>query len=195
MTNQGVAVGRSWEMAHRGVRLGLLVVGSAMVINLLLLPVSIDTTAGATSVSIHMPQETSALEFVGLVLTVPAGWLLGLFVGPAIHWVIYARSPWKQADDHYKRGVKAYEAERLDEAIVEFSKALDLSGGEGKSMKWDAHAYAYRAGAYALLEDIGRAVSDLQKARSLNRDPDLKAHVESQLQELREEISHSALEV
>lgn len=105
-----------------------------------------------------------------------------------------------KADDHYKRGVKAYEAERLDEAIAEFSKALDHSGGEGRSMKWDAHAYAYRAGAYAVLEDIGSAVSDLEKARSLiaawttsamTRDPDLKAHVESQLQELREEIDHA----
>ena len=104
-----------------------------------------------------------------------------------------------KADDHYKRGVKAYEAERVDEAIAEFSKALDLSGGEGQLMKWDAHAYAFRAGAYAVLEDIGRAVSDLEKARSLMaawttsamiRDPNLKAHVDSQLQELQEEISH-----
>ena len=192
MTNQSVAVGRSWELAHRGVRVGLLVVGSAVAINLLLSMVSVGTTAGATSVSIHMPLENMT---VGHALTNPAGWLLGLFVGPAIHGVIYARSPWKRADGNYKRGVKAYEAERLDEAVAEFSKALDLSGGDGKSMKWDAHAYAYRAGAYALLEDIGRAVSDLEKARSMTRDPDLKAHVESQLQELREEIGHSALEV
>ena len=133
------------------------------------------------------------LLLLGLELgTSPLG-LIIIFVsggaaGPAIHGVIYRRL--RQADHHYRRGVEAYEAERPDEAIAELTKALDLSGGEGKAMKWDAHAYAYRAGAYAVLEDIGRAVSDLEKAQSLTRDPDVKAHVEGQLQELREEIGH-----
>ncbi len=36
-----------------------------------------------------------------------------------------------------------------------------------------------------MLEDIGLAVRDLEKADSLTRDPDLKAHVESELKELR----------
>ncbi len=184
--------GPSWRKSVRGFWRApwVFIVASAVVINLLLMPVSIDTTPThtAVSVSIHMPQENNALDFLRHVLTSPAGWLLGLFVGPAIHYAVHGRL--KQADDHYKRGVKAYKAERLDEAIADLTKALDLSGGEGKLMKWDAHAYAYRAGAYAVLDDIGRAVGDLEKAQSLTRDPDLTAHVQSQLQESREEIGH-----
>lgn len=115
--------------------------------------------------------------------------ILAQFV-PFLHY--FVKSPWVLADDHYKRGIEAYEADRMEEAIEEFSNALDLSGGEGKSMKWDAHAYSYRAGAYAMLEDIKLAVHDLEKADSLARDPDLKAHVESELQELRKELGHGA---
>ena len=184
--------GPSWRKSVRGFWRApwVFIVASVVVISLLLMPVSIDTTPThtAVSVSIHMPQENNALHFLGRVLTMPAGWLLGLFIGPSIHWVVYRRL--KQADDHYKRGVKAYEAEQPDEAITNLTKALDLSGGEGKLMKWDAHAYAYRAEAYAVLEDIGLAIRDLETAYSLTRDHELKAHVESQLQELREEIGH-----
>ena len=179
--------GPSWRKSVRGFWRApwVFIVASALAINMSILVLFFW----------HAPLEISPVGILGYLLafaivapTIPPGWIIGLLAGPAIHGVVYRRL--KQADDHYKGGVKAYEAEQPDEAITDLTKALDLSGGEGKLMKWDAHAYAYRAGAYAVLEDIGLAIRDLETAYSLTRDHELKAHIESRLQESREEIGH-----
>jgi tetratricopeptide (TPR) repeat protein len=70
--------------------------------------------------------------------------------------------PTDEAQAAYNRGVAARRAGRIDEAIAEFTKAVEES-------RWFAQAYHARGDAYARQGEFSSAVDDLKRAVRLDR--------------------------
>jgi tetratricopeptide (TPR) repeat protein len=71
---------------------------------------------------------------------------------------------------HYNSGEKYYEGGNFDQAIVEFTKTIELNPNY-------IDAYQYRAIAYVQLREYDLALADLDKAISLNPDDAYLFHV------------------
>ena len=119
-----------------------------------------------------------------------------------------------EAEKHYNRGLDLRDDERWEEAIAEYSKAINLDPNYAKAYNNRGSAYSYlgdlrhaivdydkaialdpekpqpyanRGLAYSALGDPDQAIADLQRALSLASDPGLKAQIEDDIARLRDQ--------
>ena len=79
---------------------------------------------------------------------------------------------------YLSRGSAYYNKGQYDQAIADYSKAIELDVNH-------LSAYHNRGLTHADLGDIERAIADLERALSLTDDPDLVAELEAAIEELR----------
>ncbi|MCH7577185.1 MAG: tetratricopeptide repeat protein [Chloroflexi bacterium] len=82
-------------------------------------------------------------------------------------------------EEHSRRGLELRAKGKWQDAIREFDAAIELNPSH-------ALAHAERGFAYGELGEANRAITDMERAIALTRDPDAIADLEAEIKELRE---------